>query len=163
MSSGADVHFPCSRLETRWLVRFAWSLSVAHCIVPEFSADEFQNAKGVGPFFMISAALFEEIGGFGERVRIAGDFDWAARAVDTGEFTRSEVVGGVRFQSGAGPSEGGEPRVAAEGNTVRLKYGRYASLAEAPSCLMRRFRDPGLLGSVERGFVGRRVPPEDMS
>jgi len=143
------AYFPYVRLETRWPFRLGWNFSVTHCPVPSYSHDKFQDEMLAGPFFVAARNLFDDIGDFDERFRIAGDFDWCARAAAAGPLTRAEAVGGVYFQDGLGLSEGGDPRVAAEDDVVRLRQGRYDSLVPAPARLMREYRALGLLDGVD--------------
>lgn len=89
------------------------------------------------PFFMFNPALYAKVGAFDERYRIAGDFDWCARATDYADFCPLNVDSGTFWLHGGNLSDTGNPLQAVEDNMVHLLLGDWSYLKPADPELMR--------------------------
>lgn len=90
-----------------------------------------------GPFFMFNRSLYDAVGPFDERYRIAGDFDWCARATDHTEFCPLDVNAGTFWLHGGNLSDTGNPLQAVEDNMVHLLLGDYQYVKPVDPELMR--------------------------
>jgi hypothetical protein len=91
-----------------------------------------------GPFFLFDRALFDQIGPFDERFRIAGDFEWCARATDHIPFCPIDQLGGAFYLHGENLSDSGNPLQMAEDNVIHLLRGQYQWLTPTDPDLMRQ-------------------------
>jgi hypothetical protein len=97
-----------------------------------FDAD-FQKRKfRAGPFFMFTPALYKQVGGFDERFRIIGDWEWCNRAMTHTNFTSSRVNGGEFYVHGENLSNTGSTRQRCEENVMRILGGIADDIAPAP-------------------------------
>ena len=65
-----------------------------------FNPERFTRKNGVGPFFMASQSLYQQVGEFDEHYRIAGDMQWAGRAIPYVEFYPATRIGGYFYIHG---------------------------------------------------------------
>lgn len=69
--------------------------------IPPFDKKRFTNEIHVGPFYLYTKAALELTGPYDTTYRIAGDFEWQARAASKGcLFIPSEVVSGYFHNDG---------------------------------------------------------------
>lgn len=121
-----------------------------------FERDTFRSSMPLGPFFLFSRELYERVGPFDEQFRIAGDFEWAARAAGLAEFTRGASVGGAFLRHGAALSGAGAARQIAENNVVLVRYGGWDKILPADPQIMGQYslfregEEAGLPHDVER-------------
>jgi hypothetical protein len=107
---------------------------------PGFNRLEFSRSMHTGPFFMFARSLYDQVGPFDEQFRIAGDFEWVARAAVATEFVRGSEIGGL-FVRGEGTLSGGpELRQVAENNVVYLRYGAFDKVTTVPEELMGQYQ-----------------------
>lgn len=63
---------------------------------PEFNTEKFKKEMHSGPHFMVRRSLFGRIGFFDDSFRIAGDFEFQARAAREGaRFARTLSISGI--------------------------------------------------------------------
>ncbi len=109
---------------------------------------------GLGPFFLFARTLYERAGGFDERFRISGDFEWSAReTVRAARACHGEALGGEFVLHGANLSGARNPLEWVEYNTVLLQHGQWDALRPVNPALMRATWEAW-------GGQGREVPPE---
>jgi hypothetical protein len=124
MRSGARLmYFPYIADERR----LKWGLVPRRrrTIVPavEFDPGAFRRTFLLGPFFMFSRDLYDEIGPFDEQFSISGDLDWGLRALNRARFTPGSEVAGVYLNEYRGLSMSGSDRAVAEHNVIYLRHG----------------------------------------
>lgn len=102
IAEGADVvYFPFKYRRYVRVLGFSILAKAKTFTPPEFDQDLFSRQMHCGPFFMASRQAFEKIGFFDETFRIAGDYDWATRAAQSGlAFKRSQGIGGIFTNDG---------------------------------------------------------------
>lgn len=97
-----------------------------------FDAD-FQKRKfRAGPFFMFTPEVYQRVGGFDERFRIIGDWEWCNRAMQYTPFTPSRINGGEFYVHGGNLSNTGSTRQLCEENVMRILGGITEDIAPAP-------------------------------
>lgn len=97
-----------------------------------FDAD-FQKRKfRAGPFFMFTPQIYHRVGGFDERFRIIGDWEWCNRAMSYTPFTPSRLNGGEFYVHGGNLSNTGSTRQICEENVMRILGGMTDDLTPAP-------------------------------
>lgn len=94
-------------------------------------------ALRTGPFFLFTAALYEQVGPFDARYVVAGDADWTIRAAQHTPFCESPVSGGTFYYHGGNLSRVDNPHTAAELNMIRLLHGQHTHLEAADPQAMR--------------------------
>jgi glycosyltransferase involved in cell wall biosynthesis len=67
---------------------------------PSFEREKFSREMHCGPFFMSSKKMFDKVGRFNEDFKIAGDFEWCARAAKVADFYCSKVIAGIFTNDG---------------------------------------------------------------
>ncbi len=158
-SEGAElVHFPF--LIKRYLNLGLFSLPLPtqkiDRQIPEFSASTKQQfLKGMvcGPFFMFTKSLYQKVGPFDEQFKIAGDFDWCARAVYKSEkFVKAKTLGGSFRVDGGGLSAGTNPRRVAENNIVYIRNRVWEKMQVAQDLIINEYRPKHML------LQGRYLP-----
>lgn len=93
--SGSElVYFPF--IYKRYIKILNYPLLVKRIIVkpPTFDKKIFTHEMHCGPFFMFTKKLFEQVGQFDEKFKIAGDFDWCVRAAKITNFTFYNEIAG---------------------------------------------------------------------
>lgn len=90
-----------------------------------------------GNLFMFARSLFEQVGPFDVRFRVAGDFDWHIRAARITHFCAGSTQAGTFILHGGNLSSpiGGLVRV--EENIVRMLYSEWRGLNIVPPWQMR--------------------------
>ncbi len=94
-SDGSElVYFPF--IYKRYIRVLNYPLLVKRIIVkpPTFDKKIFTHEMHCGPFFMFTKKLFEQVGQFDEKFKIAGDFDWCVRAAKITNFSLCDKVAG---------------------------------------------------------------------
>lgn len=87
--------------------------------VLEFEKRKFETTMTAGPHFMFTRKVYEKVGPFDEQFKIAGDFDWCARAANLGaNFKLAKEFSGVFRVDGHGLSAGANKMLQAENNIV---------------------------------------------
>ncbi|MDE2439298.1 MAG: glycosyltransferase [Patescibacteria group bacterium] len=97
---------------------------------PVFDRDRFAREMHCGPFFMFTKSFFKRVGAFDESFKIAGDFDWCARAARMGTCIRSEKVAGIFTNSGTSLSGSKNPLQQEENDRI---YQKNRMLDKIPS------------------------------
>lgn len=93
-----------------------------------FNPDKFTRKNGVGPFFMVSRRLYEQVGEFDEHFRIAGDMQWAGRAMPYVAFYPAKKVGGYFYIHGDNLSNTGTNREDIEVNIIFMQRQEWHQL-----------------------------------
>jgi len=86
-----------------------------------FNPDQFTRKNGVGPFFMASKILYEQVGVFDEHFRIAGDMQWAGRTLPYVKFYPAQKIGGSFYIHGDNLSNTGTNRENIEVNIIFMR------------------------------------------
>ena len=114
-----------------------------------FRPDIFTRASGLGPFFMASQKLYEQTGAFDENFRIAGDTEWAGRAMAHVRFYEARRSGGQFLIHGGNLSNIGRDREDIEVNIIFMRRGDWHQLRPAnPSALRRAWEEWGDQGNI---------------
>ena len=128
LGSGANlVDFPFTRVSTgRRLGLFPLQQRLE---VPRlFDPAAFARGNGLGPFFMMSRALFQRVGPFDDAFRVAGDMEWAGRALAHARFQAGQSNGGDFLIHGNNLSNTGGDREDIEVNIIFLRRGEWRHL-----------------------------------
>jgi hypothetical protein len=80
------------------------------------------------------------VGPFDSQFRIAGDFDWCARAAESLEFRLASEIGGTYVRHSRTLSGGSGFRQVAENNVVYVRSGAYDKLVQLPSGIMNQYK-----------------------
>jgi len=94
-SNGTElIYFPF--IYKRYIKVLNYALLVKKITVrpPIFDKKIFTRAMYCGPFFMFTKKLFEQVGLFDEKFKIAGDFDWCVRAAKITNFSLCDEIAG---------------------------------------------------------------------
>jgi hypothetical protein len=86
-----------------------------------FNPEQFTRKNGVGPFFMTSKVLYEQVGKFDEHFRIGGDMQWAGRTLPYVQFYPAQKIGGYFYIHGDNLSNTGTTREAIEVNITFMR------------------------------------------
>lgn len=114
-----------------------------------FRTDTFTRANGLGPFFMASQKLYEQTGAFDENFRIAGDTEWAGRAMAHVRFYEARRSGGQFLIHGGNLSNIGSDREDIEVNIIFMRRGDWHQLRPAnPSAQRRAWEEWGDQGNI---------------
>lgn len=103
-----------------------------------FDPQRFTRRSGVGPFFMAHRALYEQVGPFDENFRIAGDTEWAGRAMGRAQFYGARQIGGEFLIHGHNLSNSGDSREGIELNVIFMRRGDWRQLHPAEPAAMRQ-------------------------
>jgi hypothetical protein len=82
---------------------------------------QIRRKGGLSPFWVMSRALYEQVGAFDGRYRIAGDFEWSIRALPHARYIVSDVLGGTFDQRDDNLSGTGNARQELETVTALLQ------------------------------------------
>lgn len=96
-----------------------------------FDPDSFARGKGLGPFFMMSRALYQRVGPFDDAFRVAGDMEWAGRALAHARYHAGQSNGGDFLIHGDNLSNTGGDREDIEVNIIFLRRGEWRHLRPA--------------------------------
>lgn len=93
-------------------------------VSPASTAPEIHHKRlAFGPFVLFTRHLYKQLGGFHERFRVAGDFEFFSRAVDITPFCAIDITAG-EFVLHGGNLSAGSTREWAEENIVYLLQNR---------------------------------------
>lgn len=121
-----------------------------------FNPDKFTRKNGVGPFFMASRTLYEQVGAFDENFRIAGDMQWAGRAIPYVNFYPAKTVGGYFYIHGDNLSNTGTNREDIEVNIIFMQRGDWVQLLPCdPDALQHAWQNWGTLEAI--------TPPDEVA
>ena len=137
LQDGADlVDFPFTRVKIArrfGRLRTRENRSLVPCL---FDPARFTRRNGLGPFFMATAALYRRLGNFDQHFRVAGDTDWASRAIPGVKFHLGSVSGGDFLIHGGNLSNTGGDREDIEVNIIHMRRQQWSQLRPAdPSAL----------------------------
>lgn len=114
-----------------------------------FSPDQFTRKHGLSPFFMASQSLYERVGAFDEDFRIAGDTEWAGRAMAHARFYAARQSGGQFLIHGGNLSNIGSDREDIEVNIIFMRRGDWHQLRPTnPQALRQAWDDWGNPGGI---------------
>ena len=137
LQSGADlIDFPFTRVMQG--KRFGTLPREQRIDVPcLFDRERFTRRNGLGPFFMASTALYTRLGPFDANFRVAGDTEWASRALPWVSFQRGTQTGGEFLVHGDNLSNTGGEREDIEVNTIFMRRGEWSQVRPANPHSMR--------------------------
>lgn len=119
--------------------------------ISEYSASikrQFLEGMVCGPFFMFTKDLYHRVGPFDEQFKIAGDFDWCARAAKVAnKLVKAKTIAGEFRVDGGGLSAGGSPRQIAENNIVYMRNRAWDKMLLAEDLIIKQYRPKFLLVS----------------
>lgn len=111
----------------------------------DFERRKFQIEYNCGPHFMFTKEAYKKVGPFDEQFKIAGDFDWCARASQMGlSFSLGKEFSGIFRVDGRGLSAGVNNRLVVENNLVFERQGAQNKIIPG---------DYGLEGSYDSNFI----------
>jgi len=84
---------------------------------PIFDKKIFIQGMYCGPFFMFTIKLFEQVGLFDEKFKIAGDFDWCVRAAKITNFSLCNEIAG-EFRNEGTSLSGSKNKIHQEENKI---------------------------------------------
>jgi len=157
---GADVaYFPF--YIKRYLTFGSFSLPVMTTKVQgqvlEFEKRKFETNMTTGPHFMFSKQAYDKVGPFDEQFKIAGDFDWSARAARMGlSFALGKEFSGVFRVDGNGLSAGTNQQRTAENNVVYIRIHAWDKLVSVDDVIIRGYRTKSL--KFQNGFKALNLP-----
>jgi len=111
--------------------------AVMHQDAPPYDPQAHRNKMLVGPFPMFSRRIYEQLGGFHDRFRIKGDFEFFTRATRITTFCPINITGGAFIIHGGNLSAIGNPREWAEENIAHILNDNRAALRACPPDVMR--------------------------
>ena len=124
--------------------------------IPEFNHQtrpEFSRSMLCGPFFLFKKTFYGKVGPFDEQFKIAGDFDWCARAAKISDkFVKAKSVAGEFRVDGGGLSAGGSPRQIAENNIIYTRNHVWDKIQIAQDLLIIQYRAKHI------SFEGKFIP-----
>jgi hypothetical protein len=106
-----------------------------------FHPEPFTRKNGVGPFFMASRDLYDQIGAFDENFRVTGDMEWAERSLPVVKFYAAKRVGGHFYIHGGNLSNTGTSREDIEVNIIFMRIGEWYQLIPVNPVAMREAWD----------------------
>jgi len=123
--------------------------------VLSFEKRKFETTMTAGPHFMFTKEAYEKVGGFDEQFKIAGDFDWCARAAALGlRFKAGAEFSGVFLVDGKGLSAGANTRLVAENNLVYKRQKALEKIKSGAESLEQEYRLDKRLFSGEWVNIG---------
>ena len=137
LQSGANlVDFDYTRV--RHVKRFGLLAREERIAVPcMFDGERFTRRNGIGPFFMARRSLYAQVGPFDANFEIAGDTEWASRALPWVKFQRGSTDGGDFVVHGDNLSNSGGEREDIEVNVIFMRRGAWEHLRPANPRAMR--------------------------
>jgi hypothetical protein len=134
----ALVYFPyVVQMSYRVLGLFKVTRSTLYKALP-YDREVFTRAMRGGSFWLFARELYDQVGAFDEHFKIAGDFEWCARAAEITDFCPATQLAGRFTLHGANLSDTGSPLQVVEDNIVHLRHGAWARLTPADPVLMRQ-------------------------
>ena len=156
LRNGADlVDFPFTRvkIDKRFGLLPRQNRRLVPCL---FDRARFTRRNGLGPFFMATAALYQRLGAFDPHFRIAGDTDWASRAIPWVKFHPGSVSGGDFFIHGGNLSNTGGDREDIEVNIIHMRRQQWEQLRPADPAALRE-------AWASWGNIERIAPPAEVA
>lgn len=129
-----DLSYTVMQEYRRWGL---WPAQTSYYRPARYTQDKHGRKHGYGPFALIARALFDQVGRFDERFRIAGDLDWSVRSVPYARGLRSAHNGGIFRLHGRNLSDSGNPLQIVENNVIFLRQRQWEELQPADPDLMR--------------------------
>lgn len=109
--------------------------------VLEFEKRKFETTMTAGPHFMFTREAYKKTGPFDEQFKIAGDFDWCARAAAMGlKFSLGQKFSGVFRVDGRGLSAGANRLLVAENNIIYRRQGAFEKVISGVEDLEKNYR-----------------------
>ena len=138
LQSGANlVDFDYTRV--RQVKRFRLFAREERIAVPcMFDGERFSRRNGIGPFFMARRTLYATVGPFDANFEVAGDTEWASRALPRVKFQRGSADGGDFVVHGDNLSNSGGDREDIEVNIIFMRRGAWDQLRPANPRAMRK-------------------------
>jgi hypothetical protein len=138
LQSGANlVDFDYTRVSQT--MRFGLLPREQRIAVPcMFDGKDFTRRAGIGPFFMASKSLYAQVGPFDPNFQVAGDTEWASRALPWVKFQRGGSNGGDFIVHGDNLSNTGGDREDIEVNIIFMRRGAWGQLRPANPMVMRQ-------------------------
>lgn len=110
-----------------------------------FEKRKFETTMTAGPHFMFTKKTFEIVGPFDEQFKIAGDFDWCARAASLNlHFACGKELSGIFRVDGSGLSSGGKELQVVENNIVYTRQKAYNKILKSNSNFTEKY-NPSLI------------------
>lgn len=131
LQAGAElVDFPFTRvmLGAR---RVPWSRARRVHAPCFFDSARFTRRNGLGTFFMARKSLIDRLGPFDANFRVAGDMEWAGRAIGRVRFQPGRANGGEFLVHGDNLSNTGSDREDIEVNLIFMRRGDWHQLRPA--------------------------------
>ncbi len=114
--------------------------------VLEYEKRKFEITMTAGPHFMFTKKAYEQTGPFDEQFKIAGDFDWCARAARRGlKFQAGKNYSGIFRVDGNGLSAGANKTLRAENNIVYKRQNALEKVSPGVEELEAKYRKNELL------------------
>lgn len=114
--------------------------------VLEFEKRKFETTMTAGPHFMFTKKAYERVGPFDEQFKIAGDFDWCARATQVGlKFQQGKNYSGVFRVDGKGLSAGANTTLIAENNIVYKRHNALEKVRPGVEAIEQKYQVNQLL------------------
>jgi len=132
----ALVYFPYTVVKYHTVWRTFAIKHRTHYQARPFDKAIFSHAMRGASFWLCARELFDRVGPFDDRFRIAGDFEWIRRALDISDFCPGEQMAGEFHLHGSNLSDTGNPLQVVENNIVHLRHGAWEWLVPAPPDLM---------------------------
>ncbi len=137
---GADVvYFPFTlkRYITLGPISFPLITRKVEGEVLHFEKRKFETTMTAGPHFMFSKRAYKNTGPFDEQFKIAGDFDWCARAAAMDlKFSLAKEFSGVFRVDGKGLSAGANRTLQAENNIIYLRHNAKEKISAGLETIM---------------------------
>ncbi|MFA5131380.1 MAG: glycosyltransferase [Patescibacteria group bacterium] len=121
IEDGKDlVYFPF--IYKRFVKILSLSILVKRVLITPslFSREKFKKEMQIGPFFIFRKEFFYKVGPFDDSFKIAGDYEWQARAAQHSDFYLSKEIAGVFTNDGSGLS-GRKDELQQEENSIIIK------------------------------------------
>jgi len=110
------VYFPFRYHRFVQFISFPILAKIKTFTPPEFEKGRFIKEMHLGPHFMVRRTLFEKIGYFDESFKIAGDYEFQARAAkEDAHFVRTLAISGI-FRNDGTTLSGSRDELQAEEN-----------------------------------------------
>ena len=115
-----------------------WQRQIREAQACRYDPSRFTRRNGLGPFFMAKRSLIQLVGGFDPNFRVAGDTEWASRALARARFQPGVELGGEFVIHGGNLSNTGSDAEDIEVNIIFLRRGDWGQLRSADPNAMRQ-------------------------
>ena len=141
LEDGAElVDFPFSRVMLSKRLGL-WPRERRIHVPCPFDSARFSRRNGLGTFFMARKSLFERLGPFDANFRVAGDMEWASRAVSKAKFQPGRANGGEFMVHGDNLSNTGGDQEDIEVNLIFMRRRDWHQLRPADPRALREAWD----------------------